>query len=348
MRDFPRLVDCVQRNCHIADARHARDMTMCNYLLEMREFFRWENHLPPHLPPPRGEVSTWLAEREALWETLIEESFIDLPVEGGYCAPFAAPEINRALAPQGLFYGAGYGRFGKPHFFLATLVRQERRDGVDVSVCGCEYARDLTAIPAALQGDGVIVRQEALRQWLWEKAEAWGMKRNDGAMKAALAAYGFESGAAAALERMAEAETETLILHEVGEHAAGRQLGADWAAMLAGLGSRHAEVLARSVRDHLADCLVTLPTLLERDAVASLHFWFANLDGYRRQLFPALAAAYGPWRDGGDAAALRDGIARGRDHWLRQAGRLLDLWRRDNDGAAAAILESAPAAYALD
>ena len=31
-----RLVDAVQANCHITDARHARSMTLCTYLLEIR------------------------------------------------------------------------------------------------------------------------------------------------------------------------------------------------------------------------------------------------------------------------------------------------------------------------
>jgi len=39
---FDSLVEAVRRNCHIADARHAREMTLCTYLLEMREFYRWE------------------------------------------------------------------------------------------------------------------------------------------------------------------------------------------------------------------------------------------------------------------------------------------------------------------
>lgn len=46
MRNFHELVETVQKNCHIADANHARNLTMCTYLLEMREFFRWENELP--------------------------------------------------------------------------------------------------------------------------------------------------------------------------------------------------------------------------------------------------------------------------------------------------------------
>ncbi len=350
MRDMPRLVDCVQRNCHIADARHARDMTMCSYLLEMREYFRWEHQLPPHLPPPRAEVGRWLAEREALWENLVDESFVELPVGGGICPPFAVAAINDALAPQGLAYGAGYGRFGKPHFFLAKLVGEEQREGVHIRVCGCEYARDITAIPAALQGDAIIIRQEALRQALWEKTEAWSLKRQHGPMRAALAAYGYDGEAAravAALERMTAAESETLILHELGEHAAGRRLGGAWEEMLLGLADRHAEIVARAVRDHLADCLVTLPRLLERRAAASIHFWFANFDGYRRQLFPQLSAAYGRWLERGDSDALAAAIERGRGHWQAQGEALLELWRCRGAGAAADIKRLAADAFVL-
>ncbi len=37
-----RLARAVQTNCDIADAHHAADMTLCVYLLQMREYFRWE------------------------------------------------------------------------------------------------------------------------------------------------------------------------------------------------------------------------------------------------------------------------------------------------------------------
>ena len=70
-------------------------------------------------------------------------------------------------------------------------------------------------------------------------------------------------------------------------------LGPAWEDMLGAAADRRAELLARAVRDHLADCLSTLPVLLERDARASIHFHFSQMDGMRRELFPALAAAYG-------------------------------------------------------
>lgn len=36
------LSTAVQHNCDIADAQHARNFTLCTYLLKMRELYRWE------------------------------------------------------------------------------------------------------------------------------------------------------------------------------------------------------------------------------------------------------------------------------------------------------------------
>ncbi|MBU0752623.1 MAG: hypothetical protein KJ787_06885 [Gammaproteobacteria bacterium] len=322
-----RLIDTVQRNCHVTDARYARGMTLCTYLLEMREFYRWENGIPLGEAPPRSEVGPWLSAREELWETLEDAEFSAIPLDGDSIDPFAVADINRRLLPEGLIYGAGIGRFHKPHFFLGRLRRNATEQGARVLVCGCEYARDLTAIPAALQGDTIVVRQEALRQWLWEKAEAWAMKRQPGAMQAALAAYGYFDDGAAALERMTEGETDTLILHEHGEFLAGRRLGPEWEAMLAAMTRRRAELLARAVRDNWADCISTLPRLLERKADASLHFWFSNFDGMRRELFPLLVAGYAEWAGGGPCEALEQAVAQGATHWGEVAGQLLQSFQ---------------------
>ncbi|NWG31624.1 MAG: hypothetical protein HXY29_09030 [Rhodocyclaceae bacterium] len=326
---FDRLVAAVQRNCHISDARHARGMTLCTYLLEMREFYRWEAGIAPGAPLERAAVGAWLNAREALWETLEAEEFAAVPVGDEEFAPFEVAAINRALVPHGLVYGAGIGRFGKPHFFLGELARREEGDGLVVLVSGREHARDLGALPAALQGDTAFVRREALRQWLWEKAEAWMMKQTPGALAMALAAHGFATDPHAALERMLEAETETAILHERGEHAAGRLLGPAWEERLACGCRRRAEILMRAVRDHLADCLVTLPALIEREAWPSLLFWLANLDGMRRTLWPEMAGADSAKVGAGETASLAAAVRRGASHWQDVARRLLAAEERE-------------------
>ena len=322
------LVRAVQTNCDIADARHARNVTLCTYLLGMREFYRWEHELPYGVSPPRDEVGRWIAERETRWEQIIDDDFVAVPVAGRELDPFAAEQVNAALAGSGLVYGAGVGRFHKPHFFLARIAREEQRGEARLLVCGCEYARDVTAIPAASQGATMIVRREALRQWLWEKAEGWNVKQQDGALKAALLASGFDVDPQAAIERMADGEIETLVLHEEGEIAAGRLLGSAWPEKLAGFRGKRAELLARAVRDNLADCLVTLPGLLSRgaaDSPGSLNFWFSTFNGMRRELFPLLVEAYSARVGAGGTASLIDAAAAGRTHFTALGLRLLDM-----------------------
>jgi len=96
---------------------------------------------------------------------------------------------------------------------------------------------------------------------------------------------------------------------------------------------RRSELFVRALRDHLADCLVTLPALLERDAAASLHFWFANLHGMRQALFPRLTAAYACWREGDGGVALRAAVAAGVHHWRQVCAQVLELHAAGGDSA---------------
>jgi len=328
---FADLVAAVQANCNVSDARHAREMTLCTYLLEMRELFRWEKGTAQTATLPRADVGTWLARREALWAAIEGECYRPLPLAGGSIDPYDAATVNRALLPAGLVYGAGIGRFGKPQFFVGTLLREEWRDGLRVLVAGREHARDLSAAPAAMRGETVFLRLESLARVLWEKAEAWTLKHPDDALKAALDAHGFAAEPAAALDRMVAAEAETLILHELGEREAGRLLGPEWERILGGFERRRAELFMRAARDHLADCLVTLPALLDRGATAAVHFWFANLDGMRRELFPGAWSAYAAWRDGDRGRALEAVIAAGTGHWQGLCTNVLAACRGADD-----------------
>jgi hypothetical protein len=241
-------VRAVQTNCDIADARHARDVSLCTYLLGMREFYRWEHQLPYGVSPPRDEVGRWIAEREARWEQIADADFVAVPVAGREFDPFAAGQVNAALAGSGLVYGAGIGRFHKPHFFLGRLDREEQRGdgpaaGLRLRICARRVGDS-----GGVAGRTLIVRREALRQWLWEKAEGWNVKQQDGALKSALLAYGFDVDPQAAIERMTEGEIETLVLHEEGEFAAGRLLGGDGRSSSTASAGKRAEILARAVR----------------------------------------------------------------------------------------------------
>jgi len=329
------LVRAVQTNCHIADARGAADLTLCIYLLQMRELYRWEQGIAALQPLPREAIAAWLAEREALWASLEEQDFAPLPLDGGDADPFDVALVNAQLQPHGLVYGAGHVAAGRASFMLGQLERVEQRGELELRVCGIEHARGLSAPPATLQGSTVLLCRQALQRWLWEKYEGWLLKRHDGPFKAALLAHGWAGDGDAAVQRLAEAEAETLLLHEVGEFEVGGELGPDWQTLRAALPSRRADLYVRAARDHWADCRVTLPRLLQQENGASLHFWFANLEGVRALLFPRLWPAYAAWCAGDRGSALRDAVVQGEAHWRRLCLQLLALHR---EGAADAPL----------
>jgi hypothetical protein len=295
----------------------------------MREFYRWEHEVPLARELPRQELGSWISEREALWDGLQADVLEPLHLCQKSYDAFEVDAINAALVPQGLVYGGGYGRFGKPHFFLAQLERREQRQGLTLFVSGCEYARDITAPPASLLNGAVFLRRDALRRWLWEKVEIWGVRKADGALKSTLECYGFAADAEKGLERIAEQEAETLILHELGEAMAEPLLGAAWRDLIASFTGRRAEILARALRDNLADCLSTLPRLIERDASCSIHFYFANFEGMRSKLFPLLEQAYRSWCASGNLTPLHEAARAGSAHWHEAALRLLRVHQRD-------------------
>lgn len=338
-------------NCHIADARHAADMTLCIYLLQMREYFRWERGAPFGAVLAREEIGTWIAERELLWSSLEDAPFVTLPCPGvpeGVDA-FDAATMNRHLLPAGLLYGAGLAGSDRPVFFLAELHSASQREGLAVLSADRELARGLLAPPAALDAapptPAIVLRREAVARWGWEKFETYALRRLGGsALHAAVEAYGFERGFDAALPRWLVEQGEAMVLHEIGEHRAGALLGAQWGALRLSLPTRRGELYARAVRDQLADFIVTLPTLLDRDARASIHVWFANYDGVRELLFPALKDAYATWCAGDGGRALRGAIAEGQAHFTHLATQAMQLHAEGRGGTAIESLLTAPQA----
>ena len=331
------LAAAVQHNCDLVDAQHARDAAMCTYLLGMREYFRWTTGQALGACVEAGAVRCWIEQRERHWEALLDrgaDQLLPLPLQGGLDA-YEEEVANQEIAAHRLVYGAGIGRFGVPLFFLAQRESSMPHNGVQVVVAGAEMARGFVAPPAVSRGATVVVRLDAFRRWLWTRAEVAAGREATDAFRTALRAYDAGGPLDETIERMARGELESLILHEMGELRAGRLLGPDWEPMLGRLEDRKAELVVRAVRDLLADCLVTLPELLERRATPSLHFWFSNLDGVRRVLAPQLLAARVGVSGAIDTDRLREEVARGQKHWNEIARDLLARWRAGGRDAIA-------------
>ena len=325
--DLLNIKQAVQTNCHIADSQAAGDYTLCIYLLKMREFFRWESGYDFGDAIPGDEVGDWLRKREALWESLAENEFSNIPIEGVNYDPFDSKSINDILKPQRLVYSGGIGRNTNAHFFRGVLEKHIQQNDFEIIVVADEYARDLTAPPAMSQGNTIYIRREAMRRLVWEKYEQWLWNRPDNALGRALAFYDFENQLENSLAEMTNNELNAAILHEIGEVKAYEILGSNWESLLHSLPHSKLELMLRSIRDHLADCLSTLPALIDENNVASIHFYIGNLTNMRKDLFPALLNAYEEWLKSHDLKALQTVTKQGADHWNGICQQVLTTWQ---------------------
>lgn len=331
------LCATVQKNCDISDARNAANYTLCVYLLKMREYFRWENGYTFDEALPKEEVGDWVQDREHLWETLEEESFLPLRIDGKEFDPFDTENINAALLPKHYVYSGGIGFRAAPNFFLARLESREVYNDFTMYVAADECARDLTAPPAMTQGKNVFIRRESLSWMLWEKYQEWQWHKNENAMAKALSFYEFDKGVSYALDRMTENELEAVTLHEIGEFIASKELGDGWREMVMNLPRSRAEIMARAVKDLLADCFSTLPGLIENYNPASLHFYAANLTAMRKELFPGFQKAYQAWADTDNLRPLKKLVASGVRHWSSVASDMLACYEKRDDASLAKL-----------
>ncbi len=324
------LVDTVQHNCHISDALHARNFSLCIYLLKMREFYRWEQGYAFGESLAKGPLGEWLNAREHLWGELEEKEYSPLELATDHYQPFDSQAINDRLVPMGLVYSGGYCG-AKPHFFLAELERSFEHEGTRIYIAGREYAREITAPPALSLANTIYLRRESLRRMIWEKLEEWGWQDMDRAIARASLYYPFDEDLDIALDAMTSNEIDTLLEHELGEVMLGSELGPEWEMMLSTLPRSRAEYQLRAIRDHLVDCQRTLPRLLEQERDAALHFYMANFSTLRKAIFPSLSAAYDLWLQGDHGRALHETIKRGAEHWWSQAEKALKIYRQHGD-----------------
>ncbi len=325
------LAEQVQHNCHISDAQYAGNYTLCIYLLKMREFYRWETLLPFIQKLDNNDIGGWLTQREGLWDDIAEQPLASLLIENKKFDYFDNDRINRQLENQQLVYSGGYGLYGKPIFFLGELLHKDTQADYTLYISGKELARDLAAPPGMTQGKTIYIRRESLRRFVWEKFEESHWHRQENPLSRALACYDFINQPETALEKMTDNEVDTILQHEIGEIEAGKILGNDWEEMLINLPHSQAEIMARAVRDNIADMLSTLPKMVDKKEAAQIHFYFANMSAMRKVIFPALPLAYRHWLETHNFSQLNSIINSGCEHWLNMAAQILDIYKQHGE-----------------
>lgn len=328
MLDLERLIRQIQRNCDISDARHGGIFSICGLALRLRDLFKWERGLAPWEEGEPATVLEWIGDREAYWETLAGSELAPLALNGRAVDAFDSEAVNDALALHGLYYGAGYARGLKPTFFLAAIEDEQEIEGCRVYRLGRELARDLLALPALSQSGAILLRRQSAASQLWDQI-AYIPPSGQKALHAALAACGIEDRSPSELRRRWDAllrVQETIHLrHELGEVKESGFRRDRWQAIIAAFPLTRVELLARHVKDLLADTHPLGP-LCHFDRIrdtAGVGLYLAFTDRLTRNLFPELAPAVDNFLRTGDWAILARAAAAGRSAARRYADILI-------------------------
>ena len=302
MVEIESIEEQVKLNCNISDARHWGYYLPCGLLLRLRDLYRIENKSRPWEKIGPEKIAGWIGAREGLWQELEGADFHHIIIGDKKYRPFDVKGINAALKGQGLVYGAGYGNLLKPVFILAELMEKNRIGRYDVYVLGRERARDLSTVPAMIQGNTIILRYETTNLFFWDKLEEMKARKSIGALHHAFAEYGILKDGLnrispeeleQALANLTRKEISAYMHHEIGEASQRRLLGRWWKELLVKIPYCRAQMFLRSLKDVLADTCDNgmLSYVIRSKQAGSLFFYIALPGGLRKTIFPDIATA---------------------------------------------------------
>lgn len=287
----------IKFNCNVSDARHWGSFSICGLLMRYRDLYRSEQQLEPWGPIAQEDISRWIEQKETQWPALEEQAFRDLPLSGRHWGPCDLTDLNKELNPRGLVYGAGYGMYLKPTFFLAELRAMTEVEGHTVYTTGRELARDLFTSPAMLQGRSIALRMEPLSALLWDRYSQIAPNRCS-ILETAFRAYGIEPGRRAdglfqeRLSKMTIACAGILLRHELAESREGVPA---WKDIIASAEDRLVEQYLRALQDIVADTSEKGPLqrIIADQDEGAFALSMGLLEGYHRLLLADLITAFG-------------------------------------------------------
>jgi len=294
------FIQAVRRNCDISDARDNGIYSLCSLILKLRGFYKWEQGLEPWDEPETAVVLDWIEQKENYWETLTEAEYQPLVSTGRSLNPFAVTKINNRLTGSGLIYGAGYGRSLKAIFFLAELREERSESDCRILILGREIARELASPFAMHQDNVIIIRREPLRFFFWDQIQEI-RSASRIALRQALVLSGVKVEATVdrqslrdKLDGIVDREIPTFIHHEIGELRETGLVSEHLQQLIAAFPASPIELVARGVKDALADTHPEgmLGYILGARAESSLGFYAGFLDGMRQLLLPEINPAF--------------------------------------------------------
>ena len=336
MLNTEKLIKTVRKNCEISDSHHAGLFSICGLALRLRDLYKWEKELPPWIESDPSEVLDWIGDREDQWNTLEDFEYEALMISGKQYGPFDHQQINSIIEPNKLFYGSGYARSLKPTFFLAKIEEKTRINGYTVYTLGRELARDLLTIPALAQDKCVLLRKETAMYFLWDQM-VYIKKSGRPALSYALNQCGLNGQSLKTLKNNLDTifghQKDTYIYHEIGEMNDTVFNHDIWREIIAEFPHTSVELLARAVKDLLADTNEkgTLQHIIKNRKVVSLGLYVAFLDGLAQELFPQLRASFKKFVKHRDWEIIEEASAIGRSTAEKYAGNIMERYREGKE-----------------
>jgi len=294
------LVDKIQFNCDISDARDHGIYSICILVLRLRGLYKWENGIDPWDEPETADVLDWIDTRENYWQTLLDKEFVPIELNGNRYDPFDVEEVNKLLYSDNIYYGAGFGQSMKSIFFLGSILEERQVNGCRVVILGQESARELAGPFAMRQGSDIIIRREQLKHFLGGQLQEILPSAKE-VMSKVLAKYSNNSRSCHLeketlkhhLSTIVDQEIPIFIHHEIGEMQETPLDRKVFQTIVSDFPDSLIEFLCRAVKDILADTHPDgmLGFIIGEKRELSLGFYLSFLNGIRRTLFPEIAGA---------------------------------------------------------
>ncbi|MGQ9689169.1 MAG: Sfum_1244 family protein [Desulfobaccales bacterium] len=334
------LIRQVAANCELASSLQAGSFSLCGLLLRLRLLYKWQHDLPPWREPEPKAVLAWIADLENAWETQEGEPFHNLQVNGATLDPFEVERINAFLEPEGLAYGAGFGRGLAPTFVLAELAEVRREDELTIMVLEEELVRDLAAHPAMCQGNLIYARGQSLAYYLWDRLADPTQQGN----RFLRAGWQVREATLPALlknpehhrelwEYLVAEELEAVIRHELGE-ARETSLDQAYSGIVALFPQTPLDYWIRAVKDALADLneVGRLSYIISGRRLTSLALMLAFQPGFYPLLLPELEPAFWKVAASGDWEIMDTARRTALDRLRRTAQEVMELWGKYGEG----------------
>jgi hypothetical protein len=348
MKDIDQFIRQVKFNCDISDAKFWGYYSICGLLMRYRDLYRSEHALMPWDCIRHEDISSWIHERESLWKELEESDLQKVVINGLSCDPFDVNSINAALQEKEFIYGAGYGTFSKPTFFVAKLESVRENYDYRVYSAGKELCRDLAAAPAMLQGRCIYLRPDVISSFLWDRFEEMRSSRGGCFAEEVFSMYGigrkdlWSTELFGKIIQMVSDAAGIFLLHETGE-AYEDNYSEDWLEILSCSCDKATELYLRAIKDIRADTSVMGPLkkIIETRDLKGIHLSLLFMDGIRREIFPEFRSSLQQFPSSEAWSALETARKSAYERTDGFQSAIVSVWRRKKDSAeiAACIRE---------